>query len=50
MDWESVMSAALGRSQASSHRSPQGEGTLMSAALGRSQTSSHRSAQYGGSR
>ena len=39
------MSAALGRSQASSHRSPQGEGTPMSAVLGRSQASSHRSPQ-----
>jgi len=29
------MSAAPGRSQASSHRSPQGEGTPMSAAPGR---------------
>ena len=39
------MSAAPGRSQASSHRSPQGEGTPMSAAPGRSQASSHRSPQ-----
>ncbi len=29
------MSAALGRSQASAHRSPQGEGTPVSAAPGR---------------
>ncbi|MBA4262768.1 MAG: hypothetical protein C0443_12315 [Comamonadaceae bacterium] len=39
------MSAAPGRSQASSHRSPQGEGTPVSAAPGRSQASSHRSPQ-----
>ncbi len=39
------MSAAPGRSQASSHRSPQGEGTLSTAAPGRSQASSHRSPQ-----
>ena len=39
------MSAAPGRSQASSHRSPQGEGYLLSAAPGRSQASSHRSPQ-----
>ena len=39
------MSAAPGRSQASSHRSPQGEGTSVSAAPGRSQASSHRSPQ-----
>ncbi len=39
------MSAAPGRSQASSHRSPQGEGSLISAAPGRSQASSHRSPQ-----
>ena len=37
------MSAAPGRSQASSHRSPPGEGTPVSAAPGRSQASSHRS-------
>ena len=37
------MSAAPGRPQASSHRSPQGEGTLMSAAPGRPQASLHRS-------
>src|SRR3990167_2142039 len=41
----SGMSAAPGRSQASSHRSPQGEGTPVSAAPGRSQASSHRSPQ-----
>jgi len=39
------MSAAPGRSQASSHRSPQGEGNPVSAAPGRSQASSHRSPQ-----
>ena len=37
------MSAAPGRPQASSHRSPQGEGNLMSAAPGRPQASSQRS-------
>jgi hypothetical protein len=36
------MSAAPGRSQASSHRSPKGEGTPVSAAPGRSQASSDR--------
>jgi len=39
------MSAAQGRSQASSHRSPQGEGIPACAAQGRSQASSHRSPQ-----
>ncbi len=39
------MSAAPGRSQASSPRSPQGEGTPVSAAPGRSQASSPRSPQ-----
>jgi 16S rRNA (guanine527-N7)-methyltransferase len=39
------MSAAPGRPQASSHRSPQGEGTPVSAAPGRPQASSHRSPQ-----
>ncbi|MDZ4127464.1 MAG: hypothetical protein U1E02_25360, partial [Hydrogenophaga sp.] len=39
------MSAAPGRSQASSHRSPQGEGASVNSAPGRSQASSHRSPQ-----
>ncbi len=39
------MSAAPGRSQASSHRSPQGEGVQDCAAPGRSQASLHRSPQ-----
>ena len=39
------MSAVPGRSQTSSHRSPQGEGTPVSAAPGRSQASSQRSPQ-----
>ncbi len=39
------MSAAPGRPQASSHRSPQGEGVPVSAAPGRPQASSHRSPQ-----
>jgi len=41
------MSEAQGRSQVSSHRSPQGEGLRMSEAQGRSQVSSHRSPQGG---
>jgi len=43
------MSAAPGRSQASSHRSPKGEGNPESAAPGRSQASSHRSPKGEGS-
>jgi hypothetical protein len=42
------MSAALGRSQASSRRSAKHGGIPMSAAPGRPQASSHRSAKHGG--